>query len=146
MRPFVHVKSRIHKTKQSLPAVRFHRSGSGCVSTFVASILGPSGAVYLCTDINPAAASATLRTGKQNGATLEPILTSLHYPLAERICRKVDLLIFNPPYVPTGEEEELAGQLDAGIVASWAGGLEGMTTTKLLMQAVPVCQASTLSR
>ena len=112
------------------------------MSTFVASILGPSAAVYLCTDINPAAACATLRTGKQNGVRLEPVLTSLHYPLAERLRAKVDLLVFNPPYVPTEEEEELAGQLDASIVASWAGGLEGMTTTKLLMQAAPVCQIS----
>lgn len=113
-------------------------SGSGCVSTFIASILGPSAAVYLCTDINPAAACATLRTGRQNSVTLEPVLTSLHYPLAERLRAKIDLLVFNPPYVPTEEEEELAGQLDAGIVASWAGGLEGITTTKLLMQAVPM--------
>lgn len=112
------------------------------MSTFVASILGPSAAAYLCTDINPAAAGATLRTGKQNGVMLEPVLTSLHYPLAERLRANVDLLVFNPPYVPTEAEEELVGQLDAGIVASWAGGLEGMTTTKLLMQAAPVRQTS----
>ncbi len=34
---------------------------------------------------------------------------------------KVDILLFNPPYVPT-ESDEVCGN---GIEASWAGGVDG---------------------
>lgn len=40
-------------------------SGSGCVSSFLGSILG-STALYLCTDINPHACICTFKTGSQN--------------------------------------------------------------------------------
>ena len=122
----------------SLPYICHSSSGSGCVSAFLAFILGASSAAYLCTDINPKAAIATLQTGKQNNATLSPVLTSLHYPLLPRLRNNVDILLFNPPYYPTEEEEESEGQLGANITASWAGGLEGMNTTRLLLEAVPV--------
>ena len=43
-------------------------SGSGCVSAFLSSLLGDRGreSLYLCTDINPQAASCTARTGIRN--------------------------------------------------------------------------------
>jgi len=41
--------------------------------------------------------------------------------LISTIHKKVDVLIFNPPYVPTPDEE--LGTTD--IVASWAGGSDG---------------------
>ena len=50
----------------------------------------------------------------------------------------MDVLIFNPPYVPTMEEEEQAGQETASIAAAWAGGQTGMTATNTLLDAVPV--------
>ena len=112
------------------------------MSAFLASLLKPRQPLFLCTDINPLAASATLRTGNQNGSILSPILTSLHYPLAQRLPNKVDILLFNPPYVSTVDEEEEVGQAGAGITASWAGGLDGMTSTKLLLESVPVSHPS----
>uniref|UniRef100_A0A8D2QTK4 Methyltransferase HEMK2 n=1 Tax=Zosterops lateralis melanops TaxID=1220523 RepID=A0A8D2QTK4_ZOSLA len=52
-------------------------SGSGVVSTFLASsILGPS-ALYICTDINPMAAYCTQETALLNNVHLEPVITDL---------------------------------------------------------------------
>lgn len=45
----------------------------------------------------------------------------------------IDLLLFNPPYVPTTIEEEEQAQRDAAIAGSWAGGNTG---TRLLEQLI----------
>ncbi|NXU20095.1 HEMK2 methyltransferase, partial [Pardalotus punctatus] len=95
-------------------------SGSGVVSTFLASILGPS-ALYLCTDINPMAAYCTQETALLNNVHLQPVITDLVKGLSPRINGKVDLLLFNPPYVVTPSEEVKS----RGIEASWAGGKRG---------------------
>merc|ERR1712154_185865 len=43
----------------------------------------------------------------------------------DRFCPKVDILIFNPPYVPTTEDELMESQNDKLLSAAWAGGLDG---------------------
>ncbi|XP_035171455.1 methyltransferase N6AMT1 isoform X1 [Oxyura jamaicensis] len=95
-------------------------SGSGVVSTFLASIIGSS-ALYLCTDINPMAAYCTLETALLNNVHLQPVITDLVSGLSPRLNGKVDLLLFNPPYVVTPSEEVKSH----GIEASWAGGKRG---------------------
>ncbi|KAE8224061.1 hypothetical protein CF319_g2995 [Tilletia indica] len=111
-------------------------SGSGCVSTFLAKILGRNNAAILSIDINPLAVDCTQRTGKANDVHLEPILGNMLSSLKSRVSGKqdqdlaeqqglIDLLLFNPPYVPTPEEEEAQAQQDAGIAGSWAGGSTG---------------------
>ncbi|OCB91164.1 hypothetical protein A7U60_g1572 [Sanghuangporus baumii] len=110
-------------------------SGSGCVSTFAAKILGPSECLYLCTDINKHAARCTHLTGRQNNVTLDPVLSSLSDAFNQRFrkCGGVDLLIFNPPYVPTADEEALNAQGDADIAGAWAGGKLGMEITNQVL-------------
>ncbi|XP_047911600.1 methyltransferase N6AMT1 isoform X1 [Anser cygnoides] len=95
-------------------------SGSGVVSTFLASIIGSS-ALYICTDINPMAAYCTLETALLNNVHLQPVITDLVNGLSPRLNGKVDLLLFNPPYVVTPSEEVKSH----GIEASWAGGKRG---------------------
>ncbi|XP_048790129.1 methyltransferase N6AMT1 isoform X1 [Lagopus muta] len=95
-------------------------SGSGVVSTFIASIIGAS-ALYLCTDINPMAAYCTLETAQLNNVHLQPVITDLVKGLSPRLNGMVDLLLFNPPYVVTPSEEVQSH----GIEASWAGGKKG---------------------
>ncbi|KIJ68716.1 hypothetical protein HYDPIDRAFT_81547 [Hydnomerulius pinastri MD-312] len=111
-------------------------SGSGCVSAFLGSILGPAAALYLCTDINHRASTCTLSTGKQNKIPLNPIICDLSRPLLARLRQSVDIILFNPPYVPTDQEEASYAQYGADIAGSWAGGNEGMEVTNRFLKDV----------
>jgi len=52
------------------------------------------------------------------------------------------VLIFNPPYVPTPDEEAIAAQSQGGtcdtIAGSWAGGEDGMGVTNIFLDQVEV--------
>ncbi|KAI9477741.1 MAG: S-adenosyl-L-methionine-dependent methyltransferase [Benjaminiella poitrasii] len=97
-------------------------SGSGCVITLLAKIIGDQNALFLTTDINEFACKITKETGSKNDIThIEPIRTSLIDGLLPRLKNSIDLLCFNPPYVVTTHEE--VGSM--GIEASWAGGIDG---------------------
>lgn len=100
-------------------------SGTGIVSAFAAKIFGSHSAAYIGVDLNPEANRCTVATGRQNGAHLEAVRTSLLQGLHQRLHDKVDILLFNPPYVPTEEEEEKFAQNRAGIEGAWAGGSTG---------------------
>ncbi|KAH9081854.1 S-adenosyl-L-methionine-dependent methyltransferase [Lactarius deliciosus] len=102
-------------------------SGTGVVSSFLAQIVGAPNSLFLCTDINPHAATCTARTGSQNKTPLDPVVASLTRPLTNRLAHAVDILVFNPPYVPT---------CGAGIAGSWAGGVDGMQVTNTLLGQV----------
>ncbi|KDQ54884.1 hypothetical protein JAAARDRAFT_352675 [Jaapia argillacea MUCL 33604] len=111
-------------------------SGSGCVSAFIGTILGSSASMFLCTDINPLACRATLKTGTRNKIPLEPVQCSLTAPLLPRLSHSVDVLLFNPPYVPTFREEAEDAQGHRGIQGAWAGGAAGMEVTQHLLDIV----------
>ncbi|KAI0828292.1 putative methylase [Trametes gibbosa] len=112
-------------------------SGSGCVSAFASAILGASASLYLTTDINPYACKATKATGAHNGVSpIDPIWTSLIGPLRSRLRHAVDVLLFNPPYVPTDIDEANEAQQTVGIAGAWAGGLDGMGVTDILLEQV----------
>ncbi|XP_038153067.1 methyltransferase N6AMT1 isoform X1 [Cyprinodon tularosa] len=105
--------------------------GSGVVSAFLASVVGPS-ALYLCTDVNLAAAQCTATTASCNRISLQPVITDLVDSLLPRLCGKVDVLLFNPPYVVTPSEE--VGS--RGIEAAWAGGERGREVTDRFLPLV----------
>jgi release factor glutamine methyltransferase len=48
----------------------------------------------------------------------------------------VDIILFNPPYVPTWSEESLTAQNLASIEGSWAGGVTGMEVTDRFLDQV----------
>ncbi|GLB36470.1 putative methyltransferase [Lyophyllum shimeji] len=110
-------------------------SGSGCVTSFIGKILGPS-VLYLCTDINPHACRCTLSTGAQNDVALDAINGSFANPLSARLKHAVDIVLFNPPYVPTVPYEASAAQGARGIEGAWAGGLDGMSVTDVFLECV----------
>ncbi len=70
------------------------------------------------------------------------MITSLSKSLVPRLSRKVDILIFNPPYVPTYDEEASLAQSGAEIAGAWAGGKDGMQVTNILLQQIDVSPAS----
>jgi len=59
-------------------------------------------------------------------------------PLAPRLYKSVDLLIFNPPYVPTSESELTDARRDTNFSGAWAGGAKGLEVTAKLLQLVPM--------
>jgi len=111
-------------------------SGTGVVSSFLAQIVGASNSFFLCTDINPHAAKCTARTGLYNKFLLYPVVASLSRPLSCRLVHAVDVFLFNPPYVPTYDDEMNIAQHGAGIAGSWAGGIDGMQVTNALLGQV----------
>ncbi|XP_055542118.1 uncharacterized protein LOC129727886 [Wyeomyia smithii] len=116
--------------------------GSGIVISALSKALGSACGFYLGVDINPHACRITGETARMNcpGCQVEVINMNL---LAGFNSGLVDLLIFNPPYVPTSEvstETELEEQIDQfaekghDLVKSWAGGLDGMAVTNKVLR------------
>jgi len=111
-------------------------SGSGVISTGLAKSLG-SKLMYFATDINPFAVSVTQKTSLKNGVSLEILNCNLIDPLVDRMKNQVDILIFNPPYVPTEEAE-----LKSLISRSWAGGKRGRIVMDRLFPIIPQIMSS----
>ena len=92
--------------------------------------------------------SAPVWQTKSVRARLAPMLTHLAHldvihgsfadALAERLRHSVDLLVFNPPYVPTTIEELDAAKARASLAGAWAGGQDGMSVTDLFLPSVSV--------
>jgi release factor glutamine methyltransferase len=144
-------------------------TGSGVVLAFVTahskSIFGRKDVLTLGTDINSFASTAAAKTvenarREQLGSTVksslgsaifsDTVIADLATPLRYNM---VDVMIFNPPYVPTDELPNLANQehynshntpatkkfeRDSHLLAlSYAGGLDGMETTNRLIEQLP---------
>ncbi|KAK1921261.1 hypothetical protein DB88DRAFT_443220 [Papiliotrema laurentii] len=114
-------------------------SGSGIVSAFISHLIRPGCTAHVATDINEKACAATLRTAQANTASLDALRCHLVGPLFDRVQGQIDLLVFNPPYVPTDEDEQRLRytQEDQGIGGAWAGGHEGMVITERVLDIVP---------
>ncbi|KAM8718003.1 hypothetical protein ACLKA7_004673 [Drosophila subpalustris] len=108
-------------------------SGSGVIITALAKRLAHS-ALCLATDINPSACDATKRTAFHNGARLDSVRCNLVDAIRKR---SVDVLLFNPPYVVTSDEELQSQKLftdQRNLVYSWAGGRDGRRVTDALLE------------
>ncbi|KAK8844645.1 hypothetical protein IAR55_006492 [Kwoniella newhampshirensis] len=112
-------------------------SGSGIASTFLSSLLEPNDSLIISTDINRYACEATIKTASANDTTLNPILCNLLDPLLPRLKGEIDVLLFNPPYVPTEIHELEDTQASRDIGGAWAGGEAGMVVTKMILDQLP---------
>ena len=63
---------------------------------------------------------------------IEFIECNLAQPLLNRLEQKVDIILFNPPYVPT-EDTEISGN---DIEISWAGGINGRKIIDASLQQI----------
>ncbi len=93
-------------------------------SVEVASSDNNKSCVHYVTDINPDAIRIAKATAESNGIPTKhfrAVQCDLASQLVDQLEGKVDVLIFNPPYVPTPDAE--VGS--SGIEASWAGGSNG---------------------
>jgi release factor glutamine methyltransferase len=66
------------------------------------------------------------------------MIASLALPLLSRLKHSVDIILFNPPYVPTFTDEAEDAQGTADIAGSWAGGTDGMEITDVFLHIVEV--------
>ena len=89
----------------------------------------------VATDLNPAAATATLATLSAHSVAqcTDVLTTDIVSGLLPRLRGAIDFLVFNPPYVPTPDEEVERG----GIAAAWAGGYRGRMVIDRVMPLVP---------
>lgn len=103
------------------------RCGSGEVTQYLVSVLPQ--AYVLTIDVNSLATSKTLQLLKPSPteniahSTVDVLTTDLF--TAFRNSTKFDLILFNPPYVPTDADELARALNDRDISASWAGGPNG---------------------
>lgn len=121
--------------KAGLPLVLEIGCGSGIVTTFVHQSVLPKG-LYLTGDVNLAACNASLVTSNLNGGT--KYLDTIRGSLASYLrANAVDLLIFNPPYVPTERVPEFPAEdandelrpSDQWLDLALDGGKDGMEVT-----------------
>ncbi|CAF0706128.1 unnamed protein product [Brachionus calyciflorus] len=96
--------------------------GSGLVINFLAKHLKESKKIlFMATDINKDACLATQKTSIKNNNDINILNCDLLSPLFDRLQNKIDVLLFNPPYVVT-ESDELGSK---SLPAAWTGGKDG---------------------
>jgi len=108
-------------------------SGSGVVITALATAMGPR-CLFMAADINPAACLATSATATRNGCSVQVVCSDMLQSMTARLRGSVDVLVFNPPYVPTSSEEVTQGD---GISRAWAGGVAGREVIDRFLRVVP---------
>lgn len=109
--------------------------GSGYVTCSLALMLSHCNLTsqVVALDINPTAAEATRKTLQNHGIfNVDVLVADLLSSFSPPIFGNVDLLLFNPPYVPTPMEEVTRG----GISSSWAGGPRGRFVIDRLLPLV----------
>ena len=94
----------------------------GCGSGLISRNLVPRVREVLATDINPFAVSMVREYG----------IPVIRADLFRGIKAKFDLVIFNPPYLPTSEEEKTAGWMNFAL----DGGESGRETIKRFFEAL----------
>ncbi|MDD5503404.1 MAG: class I SAM-dependent methyltransferase [Candidatus Thermoplasmatota archaeon] len=79
-------------------------AGTGILGIFCAM----HGAKSVCVDINPFAVKLAQENAKSNGVEVEAIKSDMF----ENVKGKFDVIIFNPPYLPTEEHDKIPGALN----------------------------------
>jgi release factor glutamine methyltransferase len=104
-------------------------TGSGCLAVSLAREV--PGARIVATDISRAALEVARRNARRHGVTGR--VAFVHASLLEAIATPVDLVVSNPPYVPTGEMRGLPPEVrDFEPAVALAGGTDGLDVVREL--------------
>lgn len=125
--------------EERLPHLRRYRNpvvceigaGSGVVTAFMKCHVFPHG-LFLATDVNPAACLTIVETARANDESHFNTVESCQMSLTSAIRRNlVDVLVFNPPYVPGEEvpERPATDDDDKWLDLALVGGEDGMVVT-----------------
>lgn len=104
--------------------------GSGCISVSVLHTLAGTSAVGV--DISANALAAAARNAAKHG--VDDRLTLYEADLFDGLDAKFDLIVSNPPYIPTGEIESLQTEVrDHEPRPALAGGIDGLAVIKRII-------------
>lgn len=119
-----------HRQRRS-PIVCEIGTGSGIVSAFLHSHIFPDG-MFIATDVNPAACATASETIRKNSDRRKLSADVCQMSLTSAVRRRtVDILVFNPPYVPAEEVPHLprTSEDPSWIDLALLGGADGMIVT-----------------
>ena len=106
-------------------------AGSGCIAITLAKHL--PGAAVTATDISDAALEVARANAERNGVRVEFVRGSLLEPVAGRC---FDLIVSNPPYIPSQEIEALEPEVrDFDPRLALDGGVDGLDCYRALIPA-----------
>jgi len=125
--------------------------GSGIIISALSKYLAFQSSGFFAVDINKFACETTWRTSKANNVNVEVINMDL---LTAFKPNSVDLLVFNPPYVPTPTDDEVSAipeqrkfydkdaedvyaARDKMLIKSWAGGADGCEIINRVIHNLP---------
>ncbi|KAK9827518.1 hypothetical protein WJX74_007595 [Apatococcus lobatus] len=109
--------------------------GSGFASCALALILCQLGLPHhlIALDISKDAVTATRATLKAHGVISADVVQDRFQDFLSRTEQQYDIVVFNPPYVPTPDEELQR----TDIARSWAGGWKGRIVIDQFLSYVP---------
>lgn len=108
-------------------------TGSGCIAIALAKRLPQSTVTAI--DLSPDALAVARHNAEQHHATIEFLLGSFFKPVAGR---RFDLIVSNPPYIPTAELASLQPEVrDFDPTLALDGGSDGLDAYRQLLNDAP---------
>ena len=110
-------------------------TGSGCIAIVLATRL--PGALVTAIDISAAALTMARRNAERNGVAVEFLLGSLLEPVSGR---HFDLIVSNPPYIPSRDIPALEPEVrDFDPRGALDGGADGLDVYRVLIPDAAAC-------
>jgi release factor glutamine methyltransferase len=108
-------------------------TGTGCIGATLA--LERPGARVLAADVSPAALELARENAERLGARLELFEGDLFAPIPPEL--RFDVVVANPPYVPSLELPRLSREVRREPALALDGGADGLSVTRRLVAASP---------
>ena len=110
-------------------------TGSGCIAVSLQKLF--TNAAVTATDISEAALTVARRNAEKHGVDIEFLAGSLFAPVAGR---RFDLIVSNPPYIPSADIESLEQEVrDYDPRSALDGGKDGLEIYRVLIPAAVTC-------